>query len=519
MLSLQRTLGNRAATRHLQGTRRTASPLTPLPLHTNRSHTAIIRPDQAILQRKKTIKAPAEIDAPSIATAQQWAAKTLLGVEAIRALQGALAVPVTGLYDEATIKAVYAQQRAAHPNGKIHNPGQAEPEFFARLGLISTGTIVAASVDDATLAQIKERFPDGVTVAIYSLYDYGTKKTRHNNAEFVNQATVFAANQQAVGLAKDGSIAIGIPVPIQELGKVIEVVQSIHRGLSEHAASLSQPDKTQPEKPTAFTQIKNLALFAHGEPYGLGLNKKNQFLSKGGGLHSRSDPVYPSNVKAFVQGLSGAITPDIRVQLFACSAARDDDKKKESYADWEAHTQNERKGGISFAAELATELGSNASVYGHTTAGHTTENAAARVFGKDSGAGTGGLQMFDLLYDDAFIQAELRRLFPDKADERHAALHKGLREQMWLHYKDSVVAEHKRGGYKTVTDPATKKTKKVRVPKRYPAGTLPLGQEMFINPENAKRLLRADWATWITSRIELVNPRPKPKAAKKPAKK
>lgn len=517
VLALQRTLGNQFVTQRLATARRIPPTISASPTQDLRPRASCQAGAPAVLQRKKTTALPDTIDSSSIKAAQAWSTKEHLGIEAIQALQGTLGVPVSSSYDEATVKAVYARQRLAKPKGKIRNAGKATPEFFARLGLISTRTIVAATIDDATLQQIKERFSGGVTVAIYSLYDYGDKKKRHNNAEFVTQANRFATNQFAVGI-DGGTIAIGRPVPIKALGEVIEVVQSIHRGLAERAAASKEPGAKEPIQPPAFTRVKNLALFAHGEPYGLGLNQKNEFITGGGGLHARPTAVYPANVKAFVQGLAGAVAPDVQVQLFACSAARDDNKKKESSADWQGHKQGERKGAKSFAAELAQQLGPSATVYGHTTAGHTTENFAARVFGQ--GAGPGGLQMFDVLYDDAFIQAELRRLFALKTDEERAALYPSLREQMWAHYTDSISAEHNRGGFKTVTDPVTKKKKRVKnAPKRYPAGTPPLGQEMFINRENAKRLLRADWTTWIEPRLKLVQPTPKPKGAKHAAKK
>lgn len=450
---------------------------------------------QRLIQRKEG-EDPG-ISEPERQSAKSWATTSKISSAAINELQGALGVEVTGSYDDATIDAVYARQRQNQPKGKIANAGRASKDFFARLGLIFTEQVTAATVEDKQLEEIKTLYPDGVTVAIYAKY----ADASNNNLEFDRQAEAYAKSQKTLGI-KDGKLTIGTgAVPITELGDVLETVHAIHEGLvAKYKASQPQvtaPEGEEGEKPEeaalpAFTQIKNLSLFAHGEPYGVALNAENAFRSKGRGLFSDSkDPLYPANVEAFARGLSPAITSDIRVQLFSCSAARDLNADPK----WDEHNDG-RKGETSFAAVLAEELGEDASVYSHTTAGHTTENYAARVFGKDAGEGEGGLHLFDLMYDQSFIESELARLFPDKSEEERAALRIPLRDQMWAHYKDSITGEHNRKA----------KEKKYQ-------GTNPIGQEMFANPENAKTLLRDNWTTaWIPPRLKNVVP---PNTAKK----
>jgi hypothetical protein len=461
MLALQRVIGNSAVERQLA----------------QRDHV-----------HQQEGAADADLTDKQMKAALAWAAGEKLGVEAINALQEKLGVAVSGVYDEATATGVYRQQREWKPKGRIHNAGKADASVFTRLGLIRTRTIVAARVADDDLERIKKDFPTGVTVAIYPQYDYGSAKVRQNNKEFYTQSNLFAANNNVVGLS-GGDITRGHPIPIHDLAEVIETVQSIHRGLAERYRQSLPPDRRDGPLP-AFTRIKNLALFAHGEPYGMGLNKTNRYE-----LLSIQKQLRAANIHAFVQGLSGAVAADVNVQLFACNTAREPKYAKEQYVDWEGHKQGERRGAGSFAAQLAEELGPEASVFGHTTAGHTTENYAATAFGKIVG-GEGGLHLFDLMYPESFIMSELTRLFPDLSQEDRIALHDKLRDEMWRHYKDSV---HGEAHGRKVRDPKQHGKKIVDKSKRYTSGTPPLGQEMFLNPEHARELFQENWkSVWMT---------------------
>jgi hypothetical protein len=242
--------------------------------------------------------------------------------------------------------------------------------------------------------------------------------------------------------------------------------------------------------------VLNLALFCHGETWGMGLNAKNDF--SGGGLHNdtrkKGGGVNPANVEAFVRGLSDAVVKGIRVELFACSTGRDDDRTE--YSEWLAHKQGDKAGGDSFASSMAQALGPDATVSAHTTVGHTTENYAARVYGAEAGGGTEGITLFDSMYPESYVQSELVRLFPDLGDEDRASRHDSLREQMYAHFKDAIKGEHHRAGKD----------------KRYP---VPMGQETFTNPSNARALLNTDWQThWIPKHLAAVKPPPAKKAKK-----
>jgi hypothetical protein len=445
------------------------------------------------IQRKADAK-PKEITDAQIAAALAWATKSKIGAEAIKEIQGVCGIAPSGTYDEATARAVFTKQQEL----KIGADGQAGPTFCQRTGVIFTHEITAATVADKDLDAVKATFPHGVTIAIYPNFDAGVS----GKAEFKRAADEFAKNQQAVGLS-GSAVALGVACPIKEVGDVIEVVQSIHRGLLQKWTA-SQPasagggagaagDTTQAAAPPDYTKVLNLALFCHGETWGVGLNAKNDF--SGGGLHNKTTHgVNPANVEAFVRGLSDAVVKGVRVELFACSTGRDDNRTE--YSEWIAHKQGDKAGGDSFASSMSQALGPDATVSAHTTVGHTTENYAARVYGAEAGGGTEGITLFDSMYPESYVQSELVRLFSDLSDEDRASRHDSLREQMYVHFKDAILGDHKRADKD----------------KRYP---VPMGQESFTNPSNARALLNTDWQTnWIPKHLAEVKPPPAKKAKK-----
>ena len=359
--------------------------------------------------------------------------------------------------------------------------GMAGKTFCQRTGLIFTHEITAATATDQDLEAVKTQFPDGVTVAIYPDFNKGVS----GRDEFKLQADTFAKNQQAVGLS-GGAVAIGQPCKIKEVGDVIEVIQSIHRGLvAKWTAAQPAPaaGAAPATDPPAYTKVKNLALFSHGESWGMGMNASNDF--SGGGLHNNTTHgVNPSNVEAFARGMTDAVVKGVRVELFACSTGHDTGRT--DYQEWTEHRQGDRAGGSSFASSMAQAFGPEASVSAHTTVGHTTENYAARVYGAEAGGGADGITLFDAMYPESFVQSELSRLYGDKTDEERTALHDSLREQMYAHFKDAILGDHK------------------RAKKRYP---VPMGQETFTNPDHARSLLSADFQTvWMPLHLAEVKP-------------
>lgn len=439
-----------------------------------------------VVQRQAAPAARTDMTPAQVSAALAWAATSQIGVEAIREVQRVCEIAQSGTYDEATAQAVFVKQQQLH----IPADGQAGTTFCRRTGIIFSRQATAATVADTVLQTVMQRFPEGVTVAIYPNYNAGVSGA----SEFQRQANTFATNQQAIGVS-GGAVVLGQACRITEVGNVIEVVQAIHRGLlnkwlaSLQANAAAGEGTTTPSEPPAYTKVRNLALFSHGESWGMGLNASNDF--NGGGLHNTTTRgLNPPNVESFVRGLSDAVVPGVRVELFACSTGRD--TSRTSGQEWTDHTQGDRAGGGSFASSMAQAFGPEATVSAHSTAGHTTENYAARVFGAEAGGGTAGITLFDAMYPESFVQSEMSRLFPTLDDAGRAARHDSLRNQMWSHFTDSVLGEHNR--------PASRK--------RYP---VPMGQETFTNPDHARELLHADWQNnWIPTRLNQVTAAPGP---------
>jgi hypothetical protein len=147
--------------------------------------------------------------------------------------------------------------------------------------------------------------------------------------------------------------------------------------------------------------------------------------------------------------------------------------------------------GQGFFADLVNRAlekeGKQSTVVGHNLLGHTTENYAARIFGKGSqtkySKGTGGLHVFDLLYTPQFIAAETNRLFPPSFPELFPFFYEQVRDAMWRHYVDAVRGENKRS--------AKKRQYKTK-----------LGQLIAIAPDEARVILEASWPKWIARKPE-----------------
>ena len=425
-----------------------------------------------------------DISSAEIQAAQSWGDSKALDPSACRALQSKLSILATGKYGDQTIAAVYAKQRELQPTGTINGAGIVTRGMFTDLGLIWVEHTAAAQSDNATMEEIKDRFPNGITVAL--LADFSNPSG--NDREFGRQANRFAQNQGAVGL-EGGNLVLGVPIPVEGLSEALSAIQSITQALRLHQTLQAAPFPVSVPYGVVPTKIANLAIFCHGMPYGVGLNSTSNFNSTG--LHNGSHSNNPGNIDGFVKGMQGALESNVDVQLFSCDSGRDD--VDESYGDWVDHDEGQLKGSESFAAEFAASLGGEGSVFAHTTTGHTTENYAARVFGARANAppDAGGIQIFELLYPRSFIEQEVVRLGSRLGGKGGGDLYETLRDEMWEHFRDSITNEHSRSvNNKRFKDDS------------YKDGYVPMGQEIFVNPDNAGRILRKDWQDrWIEQNI------------------
>jgi hypothetical protein len=140
----------------------------------------------------------------------------------------------------------------------------------------------------------------------------------------------------------------------------------------------------------------------------------------------------------------------------------------------------------SFAAQLANALGGGATVYAHDVAAHAESNPYARVF--TAGTDT-GRDMFNVLYDQAFIDSEVARVKRDKAaivgSISDNELASRLRSTMWNHYVDAVQTDFVR---------INTKNRHFSV-----GGYGGVGASMFMDPTGTATLLQDDFRTaWLT---------------------
>lgn len=474
----------------------------------------------------------ATLDPDQTAAAKQWAADSDIGTEAIEQLQTSLGIDASGVYDDATITAVYNRQ-VANNEGKSDNKkgkedGIADKAFFQKHGLIFTKTITNAKAmpdfvkqflnDDGTP---KPAFQNGITVGAYTHYD----DQKENNKTFWKVGEPWAKHNNAIGINDAGELEIGVPLRIEETAEIVEKVQAISRGLQEvfwtnHNATVHD-DWQGPIMMPAWTQIKNLAIFAHGMPYGVGTDANGNYRDglMAGQPESNKYSDYAPNIASFAQGLQGAIKEDINVQLFACNAAREFDEEKHLKKADNSHRKmpngQDMGSDTSFASLLQEELGEESTVFGHLTAGHTTNNFTSLAYGKLAGE-DGVVHMFDIMYPDTFIDSELLRLFPDLTDEQRTNVRPHLREQMWSHYKSSISDEFLRQAGKTKVKhwnqpEQTEEQKAAGIEpevkyrqlgdRLYDQGIQDLGAEMFTNPDACRALLNENFSdVWMTDK-------------------
>jgi len=155
-------------------------------------------------------------------------------------------------------------------------------------------------------------------------------------------------------------------------------------------------------------KVKNIGLFAHGMHYGLAMNRDNSYDR---GLTDGRAGRRPSNVRGLALSVSDVLTQDVAVQLFACNAGNSSAQD----GGWAEPTSGDQGGEASYAAKLQEALdatGKESSVYAHITAGHTTENVSARVFGADAESVVGdgeSASLFDIVFPPAFVAEQAIR--------------------------------------------------------------------------------------------------------------
>lgn len=323
------------------------------------------------------------------------------------------------------------------------------------------GEAAAPRSNVAMLERIQNEFPSGVNVAIYAHY----ANQSANNREFPRAANEYAGIYNSLGFDGAGNLTLGHAFPITNLTGVTTTINDVNKVLVNEWKN--SPGYTEGDPEPAWTKIKTLSLFSHGMPYGLHLAENGRYNMR---IDSEAEE---ARFEAFVRGISGALTSDVDVALMACGAARESDGTEPNEI-WYKSAADQQDGSSSFAGRLASELGDEASVYGHLSTGHTTNNYSARVFGADAGGAQedgGGVHIFDAMYPATFVASEAARLEKDEED---------VYDWMWAHYRHRMAASHE-GNFD------------IPISTEEGAATSELGSLMFTDIERARTVLQADW--------------------------
>jgi hypothetical protein len=336
----------------------------------------------------------------------------------------------------------------------------AEREVDAQWRLDPSG--IAPDLADSVLSK------PSIAVAFYEAYETGSG----NDAEFKAAGTDFAKTYGTIGLTPgktSATLGRGVAVPIKNRDDLAQALTSIHQAL--HALAYNRAHASDSPGPVSEPVIDTIAIFAHGVRTSLGLDPQGET-----GAHW----FRAAQIPTFVAAIKPHVSPNLRVLLFACSTGATSDAE----SNYKAPIAGGGTG--SFGEQLANALGGGAKVYAHDVYGHTESNPYARVF--TAGSDT-GRDMFDVLYDQAFVDSEVERLKRDKSDlipgVGDAQLSAALRKQMWLHFFDAVSTDFARinthsrhfsvGGYGGV------------------------GAAMFMDPSGTAATLHDDFRTvWLT---------------------
>jgi hypothetical protein len=292
--------------------------------------------------------------------------------------------------------------------------GAAEREVDARWHLDSTA--ISGDLADAVLSK------SSVAVTFYEAYETGST----NDAEFKAAGGDFAKTYGTLGVLpgkESATLAQGVAIPIKDRDDVAQALTSLHQTL--HALAYDRAQDQDCPEPVQAPVIDTVAIFAHGVRTSLGLDPEGET-----GTHW----FRAAQIPAFAAAIQPNVSPNVRVLLFACSTGASSDKE----ANYKV-TPGGAGGTGSFGEQLANALGGGATVYAHDVYGHTESNPFARVFAAGSDTGR---DMFDVLYDQAFLNSEVDRLKTDKSDLisgiDDARLETALRKQMWAHFVDAV---------------------------------------------------------------------------------
>lgn len=167
---------------------------------------------------------------------------------------------------------------------------------------------------------------------------------QRNDREFARAARAYATSQNCLGFDDEGQLAFGQFLSFSMVEDPTEKIVALNNRLN----ALLEEDEGH---------IRDLAIFTHGSSRSITFGRARE--TEGGAIEGRR-----TTGSYVAEQISGALTETVDISLFACNAANDGRRE-------------------SFAHQLTDELtddGHEATVFGHTTAAHTTRNPFGVTF-------------------------------------------------------------------------------------------------------------------------------------------
>lgn len=288
---------------------------------------------------------------------------------------------------------------------------------------VSAQTAVSCTQEVADF--LRDKTPNGYNVVFaYNGSDQA--------AEFHRQASKFSKEYPIVNVA-DGTLK-------KDTYRKVKTYKQFKAGITETGLAVVQCLADHPREgydDSQCSQVKNLTVMTHGFTTGLNFGSdyfKNNHISEFG---STTYGYFNNN--------------SLRVQLYACSTARNSSTAENWYERYTGNIIKEQdpfKGGKgSFAQLLSEEMGPNATVYGHTTAGHLSGNYAARCYGKMADGAIHGKHMFDVYFPQSFVAEQAKRIGKSEDDTRTS---------MYSYYRSTNAYPGDNSGRDTFMDPEGK---------------------------------------------------------------
>ena len=260
-------------------------------------------------------------------------------------------------------------------------------------------TLSSVSCSQEIADFIRDNNPDGYNI----IFAYNGSDQA---AEFHGQAGYFSSEYHTINIS-DGALNKDIFRKVKNYTEfkngILEAGNAVVKCLADHPREGFDDSRC--------SQIKNLTVMTHGFERGLNFGG-------GSGTHFYNDniPDFGASVKGYVNAKA------LRIQLYACDTARNENTAANWYERWSSGVIKQEDpftgGKGSFAELLSEEMGPDASVFGHTTAGHLSGNYCARSYGKIADGAVHGKHMFDIYFPQSFVAEQATRIGKDEDTTR-----------------------------------------------------------------------------------------------------